>query len=312
MPSKTRNSPSSNRNRPSVSIIGAGRLGSALAVALENADYQIDAVIARRLAKARQTSKLLDGETLPLDENQLSRLPASDINIISTPDDQIPVVAKRLADLGFTKGKRQVFLHTSGALSSAVLSPLSATGASVGSLHPLIAVTEPKTGARALRQAFWCIEGDRAAVKAARRIVKNLDGHSFSIEPDKKPLYHAAAVMVSGHMVALFDIAIGMLVKSGLSRKIAREILLPLIQSNARNLAGVDTARALTGSFARGDLATVERHLRAMADNGLKEETALYSILGSRSVELAKRVGTDRKALKRIKKLLQESQTHTK
>jgi predicted short-subunit dehydrogenase-like oxidoreductase (DUF2520 family) len=304
--------PSSNSNRPSVSIIGSGRLGSALAVALEAVDYQIDAVIARRLAKARRTAKLLGGETLPLDENQLSRLPASDINIISTPDDQIPVVAKRLADLDFTRGKRHVYLHTSGALSSAVLSPLSARGAFVGSLHPLIAVTEPRTGARALRGAFWCVEGDLAAVKAARRIVKNLDGHSFSIKADKKPLYHAAAVMVSGHKVALFYIAIGMLVKSGVPRKLAREILLPLIQSNARNLAAVDPARALTGSFVRGDLATVERHLRVMADNGLKEETALYSILGSRSLELAKRVGTDREALKRIKKLLQKSQTHTK
>src|SRR6266576_1260027 len=242
---KTRNSPSSNKNRPSVSIIGAGRLGSALAIALETAGYSIDAVVSRSLVNARRTSKSLGARPLPLNENQLTRLPGSDVIIISTPDDAIPVVAGRLANLDFNESKRRVYLHTSGALSSTALNPLSDRGQSIGSLHPLIAVTESKAGARALHGAFWCVEGDTFAIRAARRIVKNLDGQSFSIEADKKPLYHAAAVMVSGHIVALFDIAIGMLVKSGIPAKRAREILLPLIQSNARNLARVDPPRAL-------------------------------------------------------------------
>src|SRR6266480_164187 len=107
MTRKPKKSPSSKKRRPSVSIIGAGRLGSALAIALETAGYSIDAVVARSLVNARRTSKSLGGRTLPLNEDQLSRLPRSDVIIISTPDDVIPVVARRLADLYFNESKRR-------------------------------------------------------------------------------------------------------------------------------------------------------------------------------------------------------------
>src|SRR5690349_8562153 len=90
---------------PSVSIIGAGRLGSALALALDSAGYRIDAVAARRLANAVQASRKLVPRPLPLAAEQLGRLPSSEIIIISTPDDQIPVVAANLARATRANGK---------------------------------------------------------------------------------------------------------------------------------------------------------------------------------------------------------------
>ena len=138
-----------------------------------------------------------------------------------------------------------------------------------------------------MRAAFWCLEGDPPAIRAAREIVKSLGGQSFSIKPNKKALYHAAAVMVSGHTVALFDLAIAMLIKSGLSRRRAREILLPLIESNIRNLSKLDVGRALTGSFVRGDAATIQRHLRALRNSNQRDALEVYRVLGKRSLELA-------------------------
>ena len=299
--------PQSNKASPiSVSIIGAGRLGSALALALETAGYRVEAVVAQRLDKARRTSKMLGGTPLFLSARQLNRLPDSEVTIISTPDDQIAKVAEDLAELNRHSPNRRVYLHTSGALSSQALAPLSKKAAAVGSLHPLIAVTQMQKGSQSLRGAFWCVEGDTTAAKVARRIVEDLDGQSFSIKAHNKPLYHAAAVMVSGHVVALFDLALGMLIKSGLSGKRAREILLPLIQSNARNLVEREPAQALTGSFARGDTATIKRHLRALTASNEKDALAVYRILGKRSLELAAANKLNKRALKEIRKLLAE------
>lgn len=295
--------------RPSVSVVGAGRLGTALALALETAGYRIEALVAKHLAKAVHAAKTLDRQPLALTAAQLSRLPASDIIIIATPDDQIPTVAANLGKPNRLTGNRQVYLHTSGALSSKALESLSVKGKAVGSLHPLIAVAETKAGAESLRGAFWCVEGDRLAVEAARRIVRDLDGEGFSIRADKKALYHAAAVMVSGHVAALFDLAIGMLIKSGLTRKRAREVLLPLIESNVRNLAVAEPEQALTGSFARGDAATIKRHLRTLAMNKEKDALAAYRILGERSLQLAAANKLDKRAVKEIRKLLAQDES---
>jgi predicted short-subunit dehydrogenase-like oxidoreductase (DUF2520 family) len=214
------------------------------------------------------------------------------------------MVARKLARLPGDKERHRIFLHTSGALSSAVLAPLADRGFAVGSLHPLSAVSDPQKGTQPLQGAFWSVEGDRRAGNAARRIVADLGGESFSIAADKKPLYHAAAVMVSGHTVALFDMAIEMLERSGLSAQRARQVLLPLVESNARNLATVDVVKALTGSFARADLATIQRHLRAISSSKFKDALEVYRLLGKRSLKLANRTNADKEALKKIEKLL--------
>ncbi|HKG96289.1 MAG TPA: DUF2520 domain-containing protein, partial [Pyrinomonadaceae bacterium] len=135
--------------------------------------------------------------------------------------------------------------------------------------------------------AFWSVEGDRAALRVAKSIVQDLGGKSFSIRSEDKPLYHAAAVMTSGNVVALFDVALEMLGHCGLTPKTARSILLPLIASTVRSLETKDPVQALTGTFSRGDVETVKRHLDALKNN--KDALDLYRLLGRRSVKLTKK-----------------------
>ena len=71
--------------------------------------------------------------------------------------------------------------------------------------------------------AFWSVEGDKAALRVGKAIVRDLGGKSFSIRSEDKPLYHAAAVMSAGNVVALFDVALEMLVQCGLTRKTAQQ-----------------------------------------------------------------------------------------
>lgn len=271
--------------KPKVSIIGSGRLGTALAVALAGRGYSIRALVARRAQKARHAARLLDVDVQALAAKQLHLLRPADVFLITVPDDQIASVARELSKLTHTA----VALHTSGALSAEVLAPLRERGWRIGSVHPLMSVSDAREGGAALRGGYWSVEGDKTALRLAKTIVSDLGGKSFSIRSEDKPLYHAAAVMVSGNVTALFDVALEMLVQCGLTRKTARSVLLPLIASTVHNLETKDPAEALTGTFSRGDLETVKRHLAALKTKDLADALNLYRLLGQRSLKLTKK-----------------------
>jgi predicted short-subunit dehydrogenase-like oxidoreductase (DUF2520 family) len=297
-------------SQPSVSIIGAGRLGSALALALSAHGYHLEAVVAKRLSHARQAARLMGGRPLALSSRQLDRLPTSDILFITTPDDAIGEAAAQIAaaieSRSLKQGRRraQTALHASGALSSSLLQSLRDKGFATGSLHPLVSVSDPVQGALSLSSAYFCLEGSTTALRVARRIVRALGAQSFSLSADSKALYHAAAVMASGHINALFDIATEMLSRCGLSEERARTVLLPLLKSTLENLSTSDPAHALTGTFARADAATVRRHLAALRSQRIPEALAAYALLGKRSLQLAATAGARPDALQEIARLL--------
>lgn len=279
------------KDKPSAAIIGAGRLGTALAVALAAHGYDVRSLVARRVRSARKAATLLSKTATVLGNKpsaftaaQIPLLPESDLFLISVPDDQIATVAAALSKLRLNR--KPAALHTSGALASDVLSPLATQGWSIGSVHPLISIPDATAP---LHGAFWSVEGDRRAVRLAKMLVRDLEGTSFSIRSADKPLYHAAAVMTSGSVTALFDVALEMLVTTGLTRQTARRVLQPLLVSTVQNLETKDTRAALTGTFSRGDVETVKRHLAALKQHKLAEALELYCTLGKRSLKIAKK-----------------------
>jgi len=277
------------KEKPEVSIIGSGRLGTALAVALAGRGYPIRSLVARRVQRAREAANVLDAEVQVLAAKQLRSLLPADVFLITVPDDQIAGVAAELSRLSFAREGKLTALHTSGALSAEVLAPLRERGWSIGSVHPLMSVSDARDGGAALRGGYWSVEGDKTALRLAKTIVRDLGGKSFSIRSEDKPLYHAAAVMVSGNVTALFDVALEMLVQCGLTRKTASDVLLPLVAGTVHNLETRDPAKALTGTFSRGDLETVKRHLAALKKHELADALELYRLLGKRSLKLTKK-----------------------
>ena len=273
-------------SKPTVSVIGVGRLGTALAIALHRAGYPLQSLIGRRRQQVRKAGASLDPPCEVLVAKELSKHQLGKLVIVAVPDDKIAQVAEGLAKTDFTK--RRTILHTSGALSSAVLADLRRRGWGTGSIHPLASISDPTSGVAILQQAFWCVEGDAATVRLARRVVQDLGGRSFSIDRSDKPLYHAAAVMTSGHVTALFDVALEMLEKCGLTRKQAQKVLLPLLESAVENLIHFSPERALTGPFARGDVATIKLHLSKLGRANVPEALELYRLLGQRSLKLAR------------------------
>jgi predicted short-subunit dehydrogenase-like oxidoreductase (DUF2520 family) len=306
---RTRRRDSHNR-RINISIVGAGRLGTALALSLAGRGYRVEAVVARRLSHARRVARLINEDTQALSVTRLDSLPVSDLILITTPDDVIEPASACLASSIMNSGRRgqrrAVALHCSGALSSDILSRLRDAYFSVGSMHPLVSISDPLQGAERLRGAYYCVEGDPAAVRLARSLVRDLEGQSFSINRKDKALYHAAAVMASGHMVTLFDIALEMLSRCGLTEKRAQAVLLPLVESTLKNLTARDPAHALTGTFARADTATMRRHLDALRSGETLDALAAYRLLGRHSLRLAEKIGVDAEALKEIRRALEE------
>ncbi|MFL6211343.1 MAG: Rossmann-like and DUF2520 domain-containing protein [Pyrinomonadaceae bacterium] len=289
-----------------LAVVGAGRLGTALALALAARGYRVRAVVTRRKQHARRAAKFFSApHPLAFAAAELSELPKTDLLIISTPDDQIAATAARLAALADTRQLAPVALHTSGALNSDALAALRAAGLAVGSLHPLVSISDARAGAADLRGAFYCVEGDRAAVRAARRMVRALAGHSFSIKAEDKALYHAAAVLASGHTVALFDLAAELLARCGVAPTAARRALLPLTHSTLNNLRTARTpAQALTGPFARGDAQTVRRNLAALAADPVA--LRIYALLGAHALRLARQKGVPVAVIKEIEAVLRQ------
>lgn len=319
---RTRTRVGRRRRKPSVAIVGAGRLGTALGHALSNDGYRVEIVVTRHQISARRAAKAIGKDTAPLAVHQLNRLSRGqserlslcEVIVISTPDDALASVAQQLAVFFSSKverrgrtSSRHVALHTSGALSSDVLSPLRPNGFATGSLHPLVSISDPRTQLGAFGHAFFAIEGDPPAVRAARSIVEDLGGESFSINAKAKALYHAAAVTASGHFVALFDIALEMLVGCGLSRRRSRQILLPLLESTVRNLETSEPSGALTGTFARGDVSTAKQHLAAIKSKNLRDALAVYILLGERSLLLSGKRCPNPAGIDQISKLLKAS-----
>jgi len=310
--------PGKKENPRTVSIIGAGRMGTALGLALKAAGFRIEVVVTKQSSHARRAAKAIGGGALGISDEQLNHLEQPDLSrftdssmlLIATPDDAITAVARQLAKIIKSSGARKVApgqrvaLHTSGALSAKALQPLRSAGLAVGSMHPLISISESRSGARALGQAFFSLEGDLAAVRRAKSLVRDLGAQSFVIKSRYKSLYHAAAVMASPHVVALFDMAQEMLGRCGVSPPRARQVLLPLMHSTIENLSRQNPEVALTGTFKRGDTATARKHIEALSAEKLFDTLQTYILLGKKSLELARGADPDASRLEQLTLLL--------
>ena len=272
-----------------VSIIGVGRVGGALALALPREQFSIEHLVRRSDSAA---SDAVATRSIPLATtlDQLSEI-NSEIIFITTQDAEIADVAQQLKS---KLSVRPFVFHTSGALSSSVLNELAAIGCKTGSIHPLVSISNANDGQERFKNSFFCIEGQREALEMSRTIVASLGGLSFSIDTQFKTLYHAAAVTACGHLVALFDAAVEMMTKCGLSEDEGKRILLPLVQSTVQNIGEQNTAAALTGTFARADVETFVEHLKVLNTTVSDEILEIYLLLGERSLELAAKSGVSR------------------
>ncbi len=193
--------------------------------------------------------------------------------IVATPDAAVAEVAASIEPVEST-----VMLHLAGSLGLDVLAPHPRRAA----LHPLVAMPDPVVGAERLRaEAWFAVAGD----PVARRIVDDLGGRAFEVADADRARYHAAAVIASNHVVALLGQAERVATAAG----VPFDAYLDLVRATIDNVAALGPAAALTGPAARGDDATIQRHLDALDPS----ERATYEAMALEARRLAAQAGQD-------------------
>jgi predicted short-subunit dehydrogenase-like oxidoreductase (DUF2520 family) len=252
-------------SRTAVGIIGPGRVGQALGRILSLAGVRIGWVAARELASARRAARFIgSGRAVTIDSPDLA---GAGVLLITTSDSALAEVALTLAKLR-SNWRDVILLHTSGAWPAggreSLLQPLRQRGAGAASLHPLMTVPSAKAGVRNLIGCWWAIEGDPQAVRLARRWVRALRGTAFILQPQRKPAYHAAAVIACAGVVTLMESSRRLLERCGVAPSRARRMLEGFVTETAKSFAALGARRALTGPAVRGDWATIRGHLAAL------------------------------------------------
>jgi predicted short-subunit dehydrogenase-like oxidoreductase (DUF2520 family) len=298
--------------KPRVIVVGAGNFGSALALALRKAGYTIEGIMVRSItarspgASLNRAQKLAQEiGTSAVDFSSAKKLPA-EIVWFAVPDTEIAGAARTLADK--IDWKKKVALHSSGALTSDELAVLRMHGASVASVHPLMTfvrgalagksapsvdrlfaksplLAKPaRSGAPVpLAHVSFGIEGDALAVRAARRVVRDFNGHAYAIRKKDKAAYHAWATFISPLFTALLATAERVAHEAGVPAAEARRRMIPILQQTLDNYANLGAAAGFSGPIVRGDVDTVERHLRALRGVPLAEE--VYRALATAALE---------------------------
>jgi len=265
--------------KPHITIVGAGNLGAALAAALMRASYPIDAIVAHTggesLRRAKALARQVGATAMAAGQAQI----IGNVIWFCVPDGQISHAARALAGKGIWKGT--VALHSSGALTSDELSALRQRGATVASVHPLM--TFVRRSRPSLAGVPFAIEGDSHAVRVARRIVKDLRGQPFSIKKRDKAAYHAWGAFASPLLTALLATTEQVATAAGVTRKAARQRMLPILAQTVANYAALGAAGSFSGPIVRGDADTVNKHLRVLQRTPLARD--VYIALAKAALE---------------------------
>ncbi|MBF8267104.1 MAG: hypothetical protein HW388_612 [Dehalococcoidia bacterium] len=274
-----------------VGFMGAGRAGTALALALHHKGYAVSAVASRTPASALALAERIDGCVPHAKAQQVAD--DCDLVFITTPDDAIETVAK---ELRWRRGTWVV--HCSGAKSAAVLEGAREQGAMVGSFHPM--QTFPGAGGAGveLSGVAFAVEGPPPLLETLKEMAHALGGWPVEIRPQDRALYHLSGFLACGAVITLLAEAAGLWKVMGYSREQGLEVLLPLLQTTVNNLGEQGILASLTGPISRGDVGTVQRHLDAL-ESQAPSVLPLYCQVALGTVALAREKGGIDKAKER-------------
>lgn len=247
-------------HRMLVGVVGAGRVGAVLAAGLRAAGHSVVAAAGESDASRRRAADLLPG--VPLRKpSDVAR--ASELLLLTVPDDMLPNVVTVLADSGALRAG-QVVAHTSGRHGLAVLAPAAAVGARVIALHPAMTFTGTAVDLERLDGCVFGLTAAAAERELAEALVADLGGRATWVPEEMRTLYHAGLAHGANHLVTLVSEAMGLLAAAGVDDPAGT--LRPLLDAALDNALAQGDA-ALTGPIVRGDVQTVAAHLSDISDN---------------------------------------------
>ena len=281
-------------DRPGVAVLGAGRMGQGLALALLRGGCHVR-LYARTEREVVQGPEVVFGD--------LGRATAGvDAIILAVPDDSVTAMAQELKDSGAVSST-QVVVHLSGSRDRSALKSLDRAALGLGSFWPVQTVPDPGIAPERFAGAYAGLEGDPAAIAIGERLARALGMTPVTVPSAGKILAHAGAVVAGNYPVVLLGLAERLAEQAGVAPALAGEIYLPLVRAAVENAAALGAGAALTGPLRRGDVQTVKAHLKALPAS----ERPAYRALGLQALALIESDGSPPPNAKELKKLLKGS-----
>ncbi|WP_327263768.1 DUF2520 domain-containing protein [Streptomyces sp. NBC_01232] len=240
--------------RLAVGVVGAGRVGPALACALQQAGHRPVAVSGVSDTSVRRAARMLPDVPL-VPPAQVLEL--ADLVLLTVPDDALPSLVEGLAETGAVR-PGQLLVHTSGRYGTSVLDPARRAGALPLALHPAMTFTGTEVDVQRLAGCSFGVTAPDELRLAAEALVIEMGGEPEWIAEENRPLYHAALALGANHLVTLVAQSMELLAKAGVERP--DRMLGPLLGAALDNALRSGDA-ALTGPVARGDAGTVAAHV---------------------------------------------------
>jgi len=266
-----------------IAIIGLGKVGTAVGHLLRAADYEIVAVFDPLPEAMEQHIAYTGGKRAA---SAADAAADADTVLITTGDDNIAPVCRTIAEKGgFSAGGKVV--HLSGAGGLDLLAAAKEKGCHTASIHPIQTFADVDGAVARIPGSTFGVTADDAIRDWAATVVKDLKGRPVFIAEKDKPLYHAAACMASNYFVTLINAVETIYRHFGMDREQAVEALRPLLNGTLHNIETKGTVQALTGPIARGDVETVQKHIRSL-ENELPDLLDAYCALGVLTVGIAR------------------------
>lgn len=288
--------------KESIAILGLGKLGTAAGHLLGKAGYEI-AAVATRSGQSLERGLPYTGGTACKTFAEAAAL--ARCIFITTTDDMIAPVCREIADRG-ALGEGKKVVHMSGAAGLDILAPARQRGASIASIHPIQSFADIDGAIRNMPGSTFGITCGEDLREWCLGIVHDLGGTPVLVPDGSRALYHAAACIASNYLVCLMGISQRVYEKIGLDPGQAVSAFWPLVKGTIRNIEEKGTVQSLTGPIARGDVRTIEKHLKAFREE-IPELLEFYKLMAAFAVE----AGTSKGSLTperagQIRKLLQE------
>lgn len=277
-------------------IIGCGKLGSALAMALANTPHQVRFCYDSNLERARALSRALPGCQAVDSIDQA--VAGTTLVLVAVTDTAIAQVGALLRESSFCV-PACLWAHTSGLWPASLLHDRPEVQR--GSFHPVMLY--PKGGAARFENVPITLEGDGAAISRLHRLAGDLKATPMVIETDKKALYHTACTMASNLCAGLFAAteSVAQLIRPGEGLN----WLLPIIRATVDEVVKRGAAATLTGPVRRGDIETVSMQMDALQD-AAPSLLPVYSILSQFLVDLSQQQGLSADRVEALRTLLKD------
>ena len=287
-----------------IGFVGAGKVGTSLAIALHNAGYKLTGSNSKSISSANNLSDAIPNCKTYKNINDIAS--HCEILFITTPDDAIESTANSIKI-----NRHNALIHCSGAKTIDVFKNAIADNIPVGSFHPMQAFSSIENGIKSIPGTTFGIEGTGKIRSYLSQVAIKLNGTPVFIQSKHKALYHLSGVMLGNLLGSLAAISANLWQHMDIDVDTAIKALTPMITQVSVNLQSSGIPKGIAGPYIRGDVGTIKSHLNALTDYS-PDLLPLYCELALAGLPYAQMNGLQKTNHSKIKNLLENHKNYPK